>query len=259
MSDAHDPSPTAGADHEPAPTSAAVLTPEQARILGVMVEKERTTPADYPMTANSVMRACNQTTSRSPVVSYGEQLVSAELTALKSAGLVRFVHSQSNRATKYRHVLDETWQLEDDQLAVLSLLMLRGPQTPGELRTRAERQHRFGSPSEVEQVLTGLAGRSPAMVVELERQPGQKERRWAQVLTGMPSDSELAALDAPRGGGGGRRHEADEAVLARVAALEAEVSALRVAIEELVGPIGGGGSGSEVHGDTSGSGATQAD
>lgn len=244
MSDAHDPSPTTAADHELVPTGAAVLTPEQARILGVMVEKERTTPADYPMTANSVMRACNQTTSRSPVVSYGEQLVSSELAELKSAGLIRFVHSQSNRATKHRHVLDESWQLDDEQLAVLSLLMLRGPQTPGELRTRSERLHPFVSPSEVERVLTGLAGRSPAMVVELERQPGQKERRWAQVLTGMPSASELAALDAPRAGGGQRRHDADEAVLARLAALDAEVAALRTALEELVGPIVVGGTSS---------------
>lgn len=213
---------------------ARVLSDERARILGCMVEKQRTTPTDYPMTANAITRACNQSTSRWPVVAYDESLVVRELDGLKHAGLIRFVHSQSNRATKYRHVIDEAWGVDDAELVVLSLLMLRGPQTPGELRTRSERLHPFGSPTEVEATLAALAARSVPMTLELERAPGQKERRWTQLLTGAPSEEELAALAA---GKPSTPRRADEALVARVDALEAEVAALRRAIEELVGPV----------------------
>ena len=225
MSDAHD-------EVDPGPK----LTPEQARIIGCLLEKERTTPADYPMTANAITRASNQTTSRSPVVSYEESMVQRELEALKAAGLVRFVHSQSNRATKFRHVVDEAWGLADDELAVICLLLLRGAQTPGELRTRSERLHAFDSPGRVEATLSGLAARDNPLVLQLERAPGQKDRRWAQLLTGAPSAEERAVLAEGRPSAP-RRGAADEALTARVDALEAEVAALRAALEELVGPI----------------------
>ena len=215
MSDAHDES-----------NSEPVLSPEQARIIGVLLEKERTTPADYPMTANAITRASNQTTSRSPVVSYDESMVQRELDGLKQAGLVRFVHSQSNRSTKFRHVVDEAWGLGDGELAVLCLLLLRGAQTPGELRTRAERLHSFASPAEVEATLEALADRQEPMVLQLERAPGQKDRRWVQLLTGAPSAEDLAVLAEGRPPTG-RRGAVDEALVARVEALEAEVAELR--------------------------------
>ncbi len=232
MSDVHD-------EVDPGP----VLSPEQARIIGCLLEKERTTPADYPMTANAITRASNQTTSRSPVVSYEESMVQRELDALKAAGLVRFVHSQSNRATKFRHVVDEAWGLADDELAVLCLLLLRGAQTAGELRTRSERLHPFSSPAEVEATLSGLAARARPLVLQLERAPGQKDRRWVQLLTGVPSAEELAVLAEGRPAAP-RRAAVDEAVVARLDALEAEVAelrrttaTLRSALEELAGPL----------------------
>lgn len=245
MTDTHDashllePVEAASGDVEgTAPTvdEVALLGFEEARIIGCLIEKERTTPAEYPLTANALMRACNQTTSRHPVVAFDERTVESALAAMKSRGLVRFVHSQSNRATKYRHVVDEAWHLGEDQLAVMALLLLRGAQTPGELRTRSERLHPFDSPEAVERTLISMASHEPALAMELERGPGQKERRWVQLLTGTPSAEELAAAvagtarPAPRGA-------ADEALVARVAALEAEVAHLRTLLEELVGPI----------------------
>ena len=225
-----------------------LLSPEQARIIGVLLEKERTTPADYPLTANAITRASNQTTSRSPVVSYDESMVQRELDGLKQAGLVRFVHSQSNRSTKFRHVVDEAWQLGSDELAVICLLLLRGAQTPGELRTRSERLHAFDSPGDVEATLSALAARDEPLVLQLERAPGQKDRRWVQLLTGPPSVEELAALAEGRPAAT-RRGGVDEALVARVDALETEVAELRAttavlrsALEELAGPLPAPGS-----------------
>lgn len=235
MSDVHD-EPTNGPADGAADDGAAQLTAEQARIIGCLLEKERTTPADYPMTANAVTRASNQTTSRSPVVHYDESTVARELDELKRVGLVRFVHSQSNRSTKYRHVVDEVWGVGDDELAVLCLLLLRGPQTPGELRTRSERLHHFDGPEQVESTLAGLARRDDPMVLQLERAPGQKDHRWVQLLTGPPSGDELAAL--AEGRPAPRRSAVDEALVARIDALESEVATLRRTLEELAGPIG---------------------
>ena len=239
MSDVHDEASTDGdrADRDSAAGSGAdgdgaapVLSAEQARIIGCLLEKERTTPADYPMTANAITRASNQTTSRSPVVSYDESMVLRELDGLKQAGLVRFVHSQSNRSTKFRHV-------------VICLLLLRGAQTPGELRTRSERLHPFDSPGDVEATLSALAARDEPLVLQLERAPGQKDRRWVQLLTGSPSPEELAVLAEGRPTAS-RRTGVDEALVARVDALETEVAGLRstvavlrTALEELAGPL----------------------
>jgi len=252
MSDVHDEASTDGnrADRDSAAGSGAdgdgaapVLSAEQARIIGCLLEKERTTPADYPMTANAITRASNQTTSRSPVVSYDESMVLRELDGLKQAGLVRFVHSQSNRSTKFRHVVDEAWRLGDDELAVICLLLLRGAQTPGELRTRSERLHPFDSPGDVEATLSALAARDEPLVLQLERAPGQKDRRWVQLLTGSPSPEELAVLAEGRPTAS-RRTGVDEALVARVDALETEVAGLRstvavlrTALEELAGPL----------------------
>ncbi len=242
MSDVHDEGRTDG-DGGRNQAGAALLSAEQARIIGVLLEKERTTPADYPMTANAITRASNQTTSRSPVVDYDESMVQRELDGLKRAGLVRFVHSQSNRSTKFRHVVDEAWGLGDDELAVVCLLLLRGAQTAGELRTRSERLHPFDSPERVEATLSALAAREAPLVLQLERAPGQKDRRWVQLLMGSPSPEELAVLAEGRPAAS-RRSGADEALVARVEALETEVAelraaaaVLRAALEELAGPL----------------------
>src|SRR5881628_563905 len=126
-------------------TTGMDLTAEEVRVLGSLIEKEATTPDVYPLTLNSLRLACNQTSSRQPVVSYDEGVVQQALQTLRERGLTRVVHSVHNRATKYRHVLDESLRLDKRQLAVIGVLLLRGPQTVGELRTRTERMAIFDS------------------------------------------------------------------------------------------------------------------
>ena len=201
-------------------------------MLGCLVEKERTTPDDYPLTANSIMRAANQSTSRDPIVHYDVGLVEHVVVGLKEAGLVRFVHSQSNRSTRYRHVLGEAWGVTDDELAVLALLMLRGPQTIGELKTRSDRLASFASLDGVRDVLEALAARDEAMVVQLPRLAGHKEARWAHLLSGEPVvDGFAADQDASRAAGGPSTGE-------RIAALEVEVAELRALVTELRRELG---------------------
>jgi uncharacterized protein len=171
------------------------LTAEEARVLGSLIEKEATVPDSYPLSLNALRLACNQTTNRHPVMAYDDRTVENALLSLKSMGLVRFAHpSHGGRTTRYRHSADERWRLSTPELAVLSVLILRGPQTVGEVRGRAERHHPFGDLYEVEEILDTLAGRSPEpFAVRLERRSGEREARWAQVLTGEPDLEALAA------------------------------------------------------------------
>jgi uncharacterized protein YceH (UPF0502 family) len=161
-----------------------VLTPEQQRVLGCLIEKEAFTPDAYPLTLNAVALACNQSSNRDPVVRYDEAAVTAALDGLRQLGLARLVHSSSYRATKYRHVAGEHWGLTSGELAVLAVLLLRGPQTVNELRTRTER---YGGDiadlGGVEGVLDRLAGaKEEPFVRRLARQPGQREERWIPLL-----------------------------------------------------------------------------
>ena len=209
-----------------------LLTQEQVRILGCLIEKARTTPVDYPLTANSIMRAANQSTSRDPVVTYDQHLIEANVIDLKDAGLLRFVHSPSNRATKYRHVLGEAWGCDDNELAVLCVLMLRGPQTVAELKSRTERLASFRDLESVEAVLADLAARPEPMVALGERAPGQKEPRWIQLVGEAPEPSEYASWGsgAGRGPSGGTGE--------RIERLEVEVERLSGLIEELRRELG---------------------
>jgi uncharacterized protein YceH (UPF0502 family) len=201
------------------------LTPVQVRVLGSLIEKERAVPDNYPLTMNGLLAACNQTTSRHPVVNLNEPTVESALMNLRAEGLLRVVHSRSNRADRYRHVLDEALGLDDAELAVLGVLMLRGPQTSAELRTRSERLHSFGDVDDVERVLDTLARRPEPLVVRLGRGPGQKEARWAHLLGGEVADvAPPAAADDPAVGS---RTERLEALEAAVAALTADVERLR--------------------------------
>jgi uncharacterized protein YceH (UPF0502 family) len=160
-----------------------VLEPEEQRILGSLLEKQSTVPASYPLTANALLAACNQTSSRDPVVAYDEQLVAHTTRALKERGLLRIVWSDTGRRTlKYHQILDERLELEPDERALLTVLLLRGAQTPGELRTRTERLHPFADRGQVEASLHRMAGRAQPPVRELERQPGQQDRRWVHLL-----------------------------------------------------------------------------
>lgn len=200
------------------------LTPEEQRVAGALAEKQLATPQYYPLTLNALVSACNQSSNRDPVVSYDDATVERALASLRERGVLRVVHSVHNRATKYRQVLDEVFQLEPGELALLAVLLLRGAQTPGELRARTERMAEFASTAEVEAVLDALAQRDPPLVTRLERRPGQKEARYAHVL-GAPAATASEEPAAP----------AAESSTDEVALLRAEVAALRREVEELRG------------------------
>ncbi len=154
----------------------------EIRVLGCLIEKQRTTPDAYPLSLNSLRLACNQATARDPVVAYEEREIKAALDRMSTRGWTRFASGASSRALKYRHLLDEALQLSGPELSLLGLLMLRGPQTVGELKQRTERLHRFESIAEVAETLAALSQRE--LVEQLERRPGQKEERWMQLLGG---------------------------------------------------------------------------
>jgi uncharacterized protein YceH (UPF0502 family) len=158
----------------------------EIRVLGCLLEKQRTTPDQYPLSLNALRLACNQSTNRDPVVDYDERTIKAALDRMSNRGWTRFASGASSRALKYRHLLNEALGLSDPELAVLAVLMLRGAQTPGELKQRTERLHRFGSSAEVVQTLEGLAQRE--LVRRLERRPGQKEERYEQLLGGSTTE-----------------------------------------------------------------------
>ena len=228
-----------------------VLSAEEARVLGALLEKEAATPEYYPLTLNALRNACNQTSSRQPVVSYDDGTVERALTSLREKKMVRIVYSPSHRASKYRHVLDEVVAIDRDGLALLCLLLLRGPQTVGELRARSERLAEFGSTAEVEAMLArletnhGEEGPDP-LVRRLPRQPGQKEARYAQLLTGEPAEeaggaeweagpSGAVATSGPSTSGLATSGPSTSgpALADRVAALEEEVAGLRRDLAEL--------------------------
>jgi uncharacterized protein YceH (UPF0502 family) len=163
------------------------LRPIEERVLGSLVEKQLATPQYYPLTLNALVAACNQTSSRDPVTAYSHAEIADALASLRERGLVRVVHSPGNRATKYRHVLDDTWGLDDQHRALLCVLLLRGPQTVGELRTRTERLASFAGIEDVQHVLDLLGRREEPLVKRLERMPGQKDARYAQLLGGDPT------------------------------------------------------------------------
>jgi len=154
----------------------------EIRVLGCLIEKQRTTPDAYPLSLNSLRLACNQATARDPVVAYEEREIKAALDRMSTRGWTRFASGASSRALKYRHLLDEALQLSGPELSLLGVLMLRGPQTVGELKQRTERLHRFESIAEVAETLAALSQRE--LVEQLERRPGQKEERWTQLLGG---------------------------------------------------------------------------
>ncbi len=198
------------------------LTPEQIRVLGCLVEKEATTPDAYPLSTNALLMACNQRTSREPVVDYDENLVTASMLSLRELELARTSRGEGSRVYKHAHRVRDALGLDGAALAVLSILMLRGPQTLGELRGRSERQHSFGTLDEVETALRDLAGREPPLVHELPRGWGQKEVRWSHLLGERVADT--APSDA---------HEARLPLEAEVASLREEVAALRRRVDAL--------------------------
>ena len=186
----------------------------ELRVLGCLIEKQRTTPDVYPLSLNALRAACNQTTNRDPVVEYDEDTVRSALRRLEQRRWVRLASGRGSRAVKFRHLLDEALGIGEPELALLAVLMLRGAQTGGELKARAERLHPFASLAEVHETLDRMIERE--LAVRLPRGPGQKEERYRQLLGGEEEIGTTAADVAPAGD-----------LEARVERLEAEVASLR--------------------------------
>ncbi len=167
-----------------------VLDPAEQRVLGSLLEKQRTVPSSYPLSLNALRLACNQTSSRDPVVEYDEALVQATCRALKDRGLLRVVWAEKgSRTLKYHQLLDAELSLQPDERALLTVLLLRGAQAPGELKTRTERLHPFADRGAVEETLERMARLEPPLVTELPLRPGQQDRRWAHLLGPVPQDA----------------------------------------------------------------------
>jgi uncharacterized protein YceH (UPF0502 family) len=212
--------------------SYAAVEPDavEIRVVACLVEKQRTTPDQYPLTLNSLRLACNQSTNRDPVVDYDEGTVRSALDRLGRRKWTAMASWSTARAVKYKHVLDQALGLSAAQLSLLAVLMLRGPQTPGELRTRSERMYRFDSHEELESTLRELIERE--LVTELPRRPGERGQRYAHLLSeeedgqpveGAPSPEPERAAPSVDGGLGERVDRLE----AEVAALRAELHALR--------------------------------
>ena len=201
----------------------ALLNSVEVRVLGALIEKEITTPEYYPLTLNSLTTACNQKSNRDPVVSLEEKAVVRALESLREKGLARQVSGVDMRVPKHYHLFDEKMGLTRPQVAALCVLMLRGPQTVGEIRGRSGRLYEFAGLEEVERVLVELAERTEgALVVQLARQPGRKESRYAHVLMGEPEEED-AQTEGPVDAAALEVRAENE----RIAALEEQVKALR--------------------------------
>ncbi len=212
----------------------------EIRIVGCLIEKQRTTPDAYPLSLNALRLACNQATNRDPVVEYDEETVTEGLRRLAQRGWTRLASGAGSRARKYRHLLPEALGLGDDELALLTVLMLRGPQTPGELKQRGQRLHDFADLSSVHETLERLVERG--QVARHERRPGQKEDRYEQLLGGMeasaaapPADPDASVVAGPREEASSELKPAED----RLARLEREVVELRAELAALRAELGG--------------------
>jgi uncharacterized protein YceH (UPF0502 family) len=209
---------------EDTPDGAEVLDPFEIRVLAVLAEKEALTPDNYPLSLNALVNGCNQLSSRDPVMALSEEAVSEVLQRLMQRKYVNGITQAGARVTKYEHRMRIKWSLEQDKLAVLTILMLRGLQTAGEIRTRSGRLHDFKSVADVEQALQFLIDKYPPLVSKLPLAPGTKEPRYGQLLGGeeaLAREETAASLGGSVGQG------------SRVGALEQEVQQLRRQIEDL--------------------------
>jgi uncharacterized protein YceH (UPF0502 family) len=199
------------------------LSEVEARVLGALIEKESTTPEYYPLSLNALVNACNQKSNREPVMALDEDAVRSAIRSLNDLGLTRFASSADSRVGKYEHRLNETFNFHRHEIAILCVLLLRGPQTPGELRTRTERMYAFEDLESVHNALNLLAKREPSLVKVLPRQPGTKESRYVHLLSPVvePENHIVTHSDA-------REHSsANTSGGDRVAAMQAEIKELR--------------------------------
>ena len=208
----------------------------ETRVLGVLAEKQRTVPDSYPLTLNSLVSGCNQKSSRDPVIEASELEVLLALDSLRGVSLI--IETSGGRASRYGHNIERVLHIPTQSTALLALLMLRGPQTAGELRLNCERLHKFADISSVESFLVELAERAAgALVVELPRQPGSRENRWMHLLSGTPVIEEHARTASAAPSGDVTVGEI-AALKANVARLEAEVSELRAMMAKLCKELG---------------------
>lgn len=211
------------------------LSPLEARVLGVLVEKQLTVPDTYPLTLNALLAGCNQKTSREPVMNVGEGEAQMALDELRARTLVIDSYGASGRVMRYAHNLDRVLKISPPVLALLTALMLRGPQTPGELRAAADRFYKFPDISSLEAYLEEMASRSSgALALKMTRQPGAREARWAHLLCGEPALDAAPRADADDGVTTGEL----AAVKANVTRLHGEVAELRALVERLYAELG---------------------
>ena len=214
----------------------------EIRVVGCLIEKQRTTPDAYPLSLNALRSACNQSTNRDPVVAFDEATVSEALRRLALRGWTRLASGAGSRARKYRHLLPEALGVDEAELSLLAVLMLRGPQTPGELKQRSERLHGFADLAAVEEMLDGLI--EHGYVVRHERRPGQKEQRYQQVLGGLEADDTGPVEEAVAVGGNaeGEAVASSESRLVpaedRITRLERELAELRQELASLRSALG---------------------
>jgi len=210
-----------------------MLNETEVRVLGSLIEKQITTPEYYPLTLNALVAACNQKNNRNPVTSYSESEIDDALFSLRDKNLAYVFHGSTSRVPKYKHVVPEVMHLSVAEVAALAVLMLSGPQTVGEIRTRGSRFYEFADLEEVEETLRLLSAReSEPFVMKLPRQPGQKEARFAHLLSGEPVLEQVTEAPAERKARGGNDAE-------RIASLEDAVQDLTQRVEELTAQFDG--------------------
>ncbi|MCL5027520.1 MAG: DUF480 domain-containing protein [Bacteroidetes bacterium] len=206
-----------------------ILTFEETRIIGSLIEKELTTPEYYPLTINALKNACNQKSNRNPVVTFDENLIESVLEKLREKALVTRVTGSDMRVAKYRQIFTEELKLKPDEVAVICELMNRGPQTPGELKNRGGRMFNFESLAQVDEVLQSLMNREKPFVVKLPRQPGMKESRYAHLLSGEPDIEAASNIEIESAAGDERISNLEE----KVELLKNELQELKKQFEEL--------------------------
>jgi uncharacterized protein YceH (UPF0502 family) len=212
-----------------------LLDPVETRVLGCLIEKEITTPEYYPMTMNALVNACNQKSNRDPAVSWDEQTVAEAVDSLRTKKLIVTLTGGGNRVPKYSHRVQEVLNLGRREIAVLCELMVRGPQTLGELRERASRMHRIADNEEVERVIAHLNEHPGGpLAMQIPRQPGQKETRYVQLLSGEPDISALAAAGPVSRG----TVDASPELRQRVEELELEVARLKARLTHVMDELG---------------------
>jgi hypothetical protein len=214
-----------------------VLSLLETRVLGVLCEKQHTVPDTYPLSLNALVAGCSQKTSRHPIIEASEAEVMAAIDSLKGPALV--VESSGGRVPRYAHNMEKALRLPSQSIALLAVLMLRGPQTAGELRINCERLHHFADISAVEAFLQELAGRPEgAMVAELPRQPGARENRWAHLLSGAPAIEDITVTPMTAEPAADVTVGEIAALKANVARLETEVDALKALVHKLCTELG---------------------